>query len=135
MQRDAQLTDRQFLYFIFVDSAVAALRAGWSHRAPSSWTWTTRSELELLTRFYSVAVAASEKLTLKVQESLFEADLSHTRPEQAARSLWASLESAFDEPWDKTMSQRMRVAKKHFEDRIRQIEKRLSPSDTQQAEL
>jgi hypothetical protein len=126
MQNDSRLTDRQFLFYTFVDCGVTALKAGWSHRAPASWTWTTRSELELLTQFYYAAFAASQKITEKVQESLFEADMAFTSPAAAAKAFWMALEASFEVPWDKVMVQRMRVSKRNFEDRVKQIEKVLA---------
>jgi hypothetical protein len=127
MQNNAHMSDKQFLTYVLLDAAVFALKQGWSNKSPGSWTWTTRSELDLLAHFYGIAFSASEKITQKVQESLFEADLMFTKPEAAAKALWLQLENAFPQPWDKTLTQRMKVAKRVFEDRIRLIDKGLSP--------
>jgi hypothetical protein len=127
MQANVHMSDKQFLTYVLVDAAVFALKQGWSNKSPGSWTWTTRSELELLTHFYSIAFSAAEKITQKVQESLFEANLMFTKPEAAAKSLWIQLENAFPQPWDKPLTKRMKVAKKVFEERIRLIDKGLAP--------
>jgi hypothetical protein len=121
------LSDKQFLTYALVDTAVHALKHGWANKSPSSWTWTTRSELQLLTHFYAIAFSAAEKITQNVQQSLFEADLMFTKPEKAAKALWQELEQAFPQPWEKQITQRMKVAKKTFEDRVRMIDKGLSP--------
>lgn len=134
MQANNQMSDKQFITYTLVDCAIFALKQGWSNKSPGSWTWTTRSELELLTHFYAIAFSAAEKITHKVQESLFEADSMFTKPEAAAKALWVQLEQDFTQPWDKTLTQRMKVAKRVFEDRMRLIDKGLAPQGKIQTE-
>ena len=126
----AQISHSDFLTYILVDAAVFALKTGWSYENPASWTWTTRSELELLAEFYAIGFGASEKFTSKMPYSLFDADLSFTRPHAVAKALWRQLEDAFETPWEQRLTRRMKVARRVFEDRVSLIDKGLTPQPT-----